>query len=97
LSPLALGASELAPLGVREFQFVQEELDRVIIHIVPGKSPESDAVERLRANVAAAFRPVLGEDVRIEVRVVESIEPTPAGKHLFLISRVSASNSATRR
>ena len=90
LSPLALGASALAPLGIREFQFVQEELDHIVIRVVAGARSGRDDVESLGDAVAATFRPLLGESVRIEVTTVESIEPTAAGKHLFIVSKIAA-------
>jgi len=89
LSPLTLGSSNLAPMGICRFQFVQETLDHVVVRIVPGSSLAPDAVAALPARVAANFGRVLGADVRIDVVVVDHIQPTPAGKHLFLISKVA--------
>ena len=89
LSPLTLGSSNLAPMGVGRFQFVQETLDHVVVRIVPVSSLTPDEVVALPARVAANFGRVLGADVRIDVVVVDHIEPTPAGKHLFLISKVA--------
>jgi hypothetical protein len=60
-----------------------------VVRIVPGREVSADEVAALPHRVAAHFGRVLGDDVRIEVLVVERIEPTPVGKHLFLISRVT--------
>jgi phenylacetate-CoA ligase len=90
LSPLTLGASNLAPMGVRRFQFVQESLDRVVVRIVPEPRLRADEVAALPSRVKDTFGRVLGDDVHIDVVVVDQIQPTPAGKHLFLISKVGS-------
>jgi phenylacetate-CoA ligase len=89
LSPLTLGSSDLAPLGIRQFQFIQEELDRVSVKVVPGTGLSSAEAQALSARLKAHYARTLGDDVRVDVVVVDRIEPTPAGKHLFLISKVS--------
>jgi hypothetical protein len=76
-------------MGIGRFQFVQETLDHVVVRIVPVSSLAPNEVAALPARVAANFGRVLGADVRIDVVVVDHIEPTPAGKHLFLISEVA--------
>jgi len=88
LSPLTLGSSGLAPLGIRQFQFIQEQLDHVTVKLVPGTALSDTESQALSARVKAHFARTLGEDVRVDAVVVDRIEPTPAGKHLFLISRV---------
>ncbi len=90
LSPLALGSSGLAPLGIRQFQFIQEELDRVTVKAVPGTALSEAEAEALSARLQAHYAGPLGDDVRVDVVFVDRIEPTPAGKHLFLISRVGS-------
>jgi phenylacetate-CoA ligase len=89
LSPLTLGSSGLAPLGIKQFQFVQEELDRVTVKVVPGTALSDVETQALSARLKAHYAKTLGHDVRVDVMVVDHIEPTPAGKHLFLISKVS--------
>jgi phenylacetate-CoA ligase len=88
LSPLALGASVLAPMGVRQFQFEQDALDHVVVRLVPDHELDLDTIAALPRRVAAHYGWVLGDDVRVDAMVVDHIEPTAAGKHLFLISRV---------
>ncbi len=88
LSPLTLGSSNLAPLGIKRFQFIQEKVDHVVVRIVPGTELSTTGAEELSANVERHFSRVLGDDVWVEILVVDRIEPTPAGKHLFLISKV---------
>ncbi len=88
LSPFALHPSGVAPLGVRQFQFIQEQLDLVTVNVVPNDSLSPSDLQSLAAAVRDHFGSALGNDVRVEVAIVERIQPTPAGKHLFLISKV---------
>ena len=88
ISPLALGVSALASLPVRQFQFVQERLDRVVIRLRLSQDIQGDDATDLTAAVVSTFSPVLGDDVAIEVVFTDRIEPTTAGKHRFVISQL---------
>ena len=88
LSPLTLGSSGLAPLGIRQFQFIQEEIDRVVVKAVPGSTLRPYEEQDLAVRIRVHFGKVLGDDVHVDVIFADNIEPTPAGKHLFLISKV---------
>ncbi|MFW6102670.1 MAG: phenylacetate--CoA ligase family protein, partial [Chloroflexota bacterium] len=88
ISPLALSSSSLAGLDIRQFQFVQEQLDRVTVKIVPETDLDRDTRACLCKTIEAHYRSILGDEMRVDVVIVGGIEPTPAGKHLFLISKV---------
>ncbi len=88
LSPFALHPSGVAAFGVRQFQLIQEQLDHVTVRVVPNTSLSPGDSQALAAAVGAHFGGALGDDVRVDVLLVDRIEPTPAGKHLFLISKV---------
>jgi len=88
LSTVSLDSSGLVPLGIRRFQLVQDELDHVTIRVVPGAAVSEHDAASLVDSVRAQFRAWLGEDVRLDVAIVERIVPTAAGKHLYLISNV---------
>ncbi len=88
ISPLALRSSSLAGLGIRQFQFVQNQIDQVTVKIVPETSLDQDACASLCKTIETHYRSVLGEELRVYVVMVDRIDPTPAGKHLFLISKV---------
>jgi len=88
ISPLALGVSALASLGVRQLQFVQKRLDRVAVRLVLSQTLHGDDLSALKARVVKTFAHVLGDDVDIDVVLVDSIEPTAAGKHRFVISEI---------
>lgn len=90
LSPLTLGSSGLAPLGIRQFQFIQESLDRVTVKVVPGTALNNAEEQALSARLKTHYAKTLGDEMRVEVVFVDRIELTPAGKHFFLISRVGS-------
>jgi len=89
LSTVSLDSSGLVPLGIRQFQLVQEQVDHVTIRVVPGAAVSGADAASLTAAVRAQFCDWLGDDVRLEVAIVERIVPSAAGKHLYLISNVS--------
>jgi len=88
LSTNTLDSSGLVPLGIRQFQLVQEQLDHVTVRVVPGTSASSSGDQSLCAQVKSQFSGWLGDDVAVDVAIVDRIAPTPAGKHLYLISLV---------
>jgi len=89
LSANSLDSSGLVPLGVRQFQMVQERIDHVVVRVVPGASPAVGDTGAVVAEVKAQFSTWLGGDVEVDVAIVDHIEPTAAGKHLYLISNVA--------
>lgn len=79
----------LVELGIRRFQFVQDALDHVTVRVVPTGSLDPGEAQQLQAAIKAHYRSTLGDDVEIRVDIVDRIELTPAGKHLFYISKVT--------
>ena len=63
---------------VDEFQVVQTELDRVIIHFTARAEPDHSDM----ASVEKAYREKLGESCRIEWRQQTELPRTPQGKQL---------------
>jgi len=88
LSTVSLDSSGLVPLGIRQFQLVQDELDHVTVRVVPGAAASGTEAAALGEAVRAQFCDWLGGDVQLDVAIVERIVPTPAGKHLYLVSNV---------
>jgi len=79
----------LVELGIRRFQFVQDRLDHVTVRVVPNDSLSPGQAQELDAALKAHYSSTLGDDVEIQVDIVDRVEPTPAGKHLFYISKVT--------
>lgn len=83
-----LGTSRLADMPVRQFQFVQEELDLVVVHIVPASNASAAELASMRSLIPPMFQQVVGQDVRVEVAFEDHIALTSGGKHLLVVSRV---------
>ena len=77
--------------GVRNFQFHQTATDAITLLVVPddGKDDERRRVLRAAVEQVEALAPGV---VRLEVREVEAIPLSSAGKHRFVRSDVSASS-----
>ncbi len=72
--------------GLRQYQIIQEAIDRVVVKVVPVDGP-APVVE---GQIREVLGPLL-EGVQTSVRFVEKIEPEPSGKHRIVISRVASS------
>jgi len=73
---------------VQQFQFVQEDLDRLTVRVAPLPGTEPAGLEDMRLRIPPIFNRIVGDDVRVEVRFCDHIETTPGGKHLFVVSKV---------
>jgi phenylacetate-CoA ligase len=67
---------------IREYQAVQESLDRLTIKIVPSERWDAGAERLLRENAAKH----LGPDMALDIELVERIELEPSGKRLMIKS-----------
>ncbi len=70
---------------VREFQIVQEDVDRIVVLVVaaPGWSQADDE------HVKIALGARLGAGVRVRVETVAAIPRTASGKFRYVVSRVA--------
>jgi len=80
---------DLAGLGMRQYQAVQETIGDVVMRLVPPPSATSADRAALVRRVLDMFETRFGPELTLQVLCVDRIEPTPAGKHLFLISKLS--------
>jgi len=85
---VSLQPSRLALLGVTKYQIVQEDLDRVVIRVIVPSVTEPDGQAEVGRRIEGILRRVLGDDMRIEVKFTDHIEPTAAGKYVPVVSRV---------
>ena len=69
---------------LREYQVVQERVDKVVIRIVPTQTPTAQEIAALRAPMAA----VLGTAVSVEVQIVPSLALEASGKFRLFRSLV---------
>jgi len=84
-----LGSGRFALLPILQFQVVQEELDHVIVRIVPRTATGPAGLEDMRVRIPRMLNEIIGDDVRVEVEFCDHIELTAGGKHLLVISKVA--------
>lgn len=68
---------------IHTFQVTQDEVDSIVLRVVPGKGFCSAVAEEARRGLAER-----GADLRIDVEVVDDIPLTPGGKRRFVISEL---------
>ena len=71
---------------IKNFRFRQIDYDYIVIEIVlcsTHKPPENELSE-----VEADVKKMMGDDVRINWKFVDSIEPLPSGKYVYTISDI---------
>ncbi len=78
--------------GIRQFRATQHEDYSVTVELVP---EECAAVSSL--DIVQAVRPVLGEAVSVEVRLVREIPASPSGKFRYVESRVNRVTPGDRK
>jgi phenylacetate-CoA ligase len=79
---------------VHKYQVVQETLDEFRILIVPGDGDLRPSTHEAQLErVLNRLRDGLGCDSRVRIELVPAIEPSPSGKHRWLLSKVPAVTS----
>lgn len=71
--------------GVRAFQLVQRQLDRIELSIVRGEGFDHDALAYIRRETAK----VLGDSVALDCQFVDDIPLTPSGKRRVTVSELT--------
>ena len=74
---------------VAEFRIVQHEVDRLEVMVVPAAGWSERDAARVRAGLQAR----LGEEVKIELRLLESIPAAASGKYRYVVSHVGLPDS----
>jgi len=77
-----------AVAGVAEFKVVQQTLHDIQVLVVP----DSRWQETGRAEIEAGLHKRLGDDVRIDLQLLQSIPAEASGKHRYVVSRVALSD-----
>lgn len=70
---------------IREMQLEQEEYGKVLIRIVLQNNNEFDSLKFIDKLIQS-----VKNKIKVEVNIVESIEKTPRGKHVFLIQKIKS-------
>jgi len=76
--------SEKYGWNIEKYQIIQEETDYVIVKIVKGKNFSLNDVKK----IIVLMKKILGNNMKIEVKIVDEIKRTKAGKHRSVISRI---------
>lgn len=77
-----------AVAGVGEFKIVQHSVDHIEVLVVPN----AGWLESGRTEIKTGLYKRLGLDIRIDLRLVESIPAEASGKHRYVVSRVPLSD-----
>jgi len=73
---------------VRSFQAIQESIDGITIRVA--LEPASDGLpQEVQEGIASRIRETMGAPCEIGFEFVDEIEPSPSGKHFYLISKVA--------
>ena len=80
-------------MGLRRFQFIQEST--ALYRLLLETTPLFDAAEL--TGIRERILDAVGVASKLEISLVESIEPSPSGKHLFVISKVPVDRSQSAR
>jgi len=71
--------------GIKEFQFVQEKIDKFTLYIVKDENFDVNIINKLEQEI----KNVIGNDSHLEILFVESVPKTPTGKYRFTISKIN--------
>jgi len=74
-----------AVAGVAEFKLVQHSLRELEVLVVANAQWRADAA----GEIGRGLRRRMGDEVRVNVRVVEAIAPEASGKHRYVVSHVA--------
>lgn len=71
--------------GIEQYQVVQENRREIIFNMIPG--PGFGEIEK--SELVRRIREKCGEEMSVNIELVDEIPPTESGKHRYIISRVS--------
>ncbi len=74
--------------GVGEFKIVQHTVRDIEVIVAPNARWQ----EAGRMEIESGLRKRLGEDIRVDLRLVENIPPEASGKHRYVVSKVALSD-----
>ncbi|MBN1152061.1 MAG: phenylacetate--CoA ligase family protein [Dehalococcoidia bacterium] len=84
----SLFLEDLAGLGMRQYQLVQESIESVVMRLVAPRDASQRQKSDIEQRVLTMFQSRLGPELQLQVEFVDRIAPTAEGKHVFMISRV---------
>lgn len=73
---------------IKQYQLIQEDKHNIVVKLVIGKNSVEDDFGYVVGNV----KRFLGQDMKVQLKFVDSIEPLPSGKRLYVISKIEQFN-----
>lgn len=70
--------------GVAEFKLIQQDRQNLEVQVVPNERWQPQGTQAIQAGLKAR----LGEDVAIQVHLLDTIPPEASGKHRYVVSHV---------
>lgn len=86
ISMTALNVHCGALTSVDKFQFVQEKQGECFLNIVLNEELDAKKIN----DILSAFQNKVGSELLIQIRIVERIELSKRGKHVFIINKIMA-------
>lgn len=76
--------------GVGEFKFIQHSVDLIEVIVVPNSLWQDSSKQQIENGLKAR----LGENIDVNIALVDAIAPEASGKHRYVVSHVSLPNGA---
>ncbi len=89
VAAISVPFNRLALLGITQHQIVQDEPGRILLRLTAPAATTASAKEAVENGAREFLLPSLGPDMHMEVEFTQHIEPTAAGKHLPVLSRLN--------
>lgn len=70
--------------GIDEFKIIQHATQEIEVLVVPNRKWREEGL----AEIETGLRKRLGDELKIEIRLLEEIPPEASGKHRYVVSRV---------
>ena len=97
VSGTAVGLSRMALYGVSHVQIIQEEVSYIMVRLVLPHRADDEEMRRVSSGVQDILHQSLGDDIRVDIEFVERIEPTPAGKYVPVVSKLTSRRTLERQ
>jgi hypothetical protein len=81
---------------IGSFRLIQQTVDDVDVLIEPA-SPEAPIDQASVDDIRSLIRTALGDRCRVNIEIVDQIEPLPSGKNMYVISKVGGLDEARGR
>jgi len=73
---------------VKQLQIIQKTVDYIIINLILKDSNKIQEARKDFKEISKKIRLVMGHETKIKYNIVDKIEPTKAGKHMYTFSQV---------